>query len=98
MDTNRTWTTLMHNNEFYVCRVCGAEQLDPPWGEDGQIPSYDICDCCGVEFGYEDMNLESIKRYRQKWLDSGANWFRKKNKPESWFLDRQLQNIPKQYR
>ncbi|HFT8656195.1 MAG: hypothetical protein E7D37_04275 [Enterobacter cloacae] len=88
----------MHNNEFYVCRVCGAEQLDPPWGEDSQIPNYDICDCCGVEFGYEDMNLESIKRYRQKWLDSGANWFRKKNKPESWSLDRQLQNIPKQYR
>ena len=33
MDTNRTWTTLMHNNEFYVCRVCGAEQLDPPGGK-----------------------------------------------------------------
>lgn len=88
----------MHNHEFYVCRVCGAEQLDPPWGEDGQIPSYDICDCCGVEFGYEDMNLESIKRYRQKWLDSGANWFRKKNKSENWSLDRQLQNIPDRYR
>ncbi|MGC8400541.1 hypothetical protein ACP3P6_05145 [Enterobacter mori] len=33
MDTNRTWTSLMHNNEFYVCRVCGTEQLDPPWGK-----------------------------------------------------------------
>ena len=23
----------MHNNEFYVCRVGGAEQLDPPGGK-----------------------------------------------------------------
>ena len=44
----------MHkNNEFYVCRVCGAEQPEAPWGDDGETPTYDICNCCGVEFGYE---------------------------------------------
>lgn len=88
----------MQNNEFYVCRVCGSEQLEPPWGEDVQTPNYDICDCCGVEFGYEDMSMESIKDYRQKWVKNGANWFRKKNKPEDWSLENQFQNIPEQYR
>ena len=34
----------MHkNNEFYVCRVCGAEQPEAPWGDDGETPTYDIC-------------------------------------------------------
>lgn len=90
--------TRMNNNEFYACRICGTEQLDPPWGVDGQTPNYDICDCCGVEFGYEDMSVDSIKVYRQKWVESSADWYRKKNKPQEWSLEKQFQNIPKQYR
>ena len=35
-----------------ACRVCGKVQDDPTWGEDGKTPTFDICDCCGVQFGY----------------------------------------------
>lgn len=42
----------METNSFY-CRVCGLYLGYQPWGEDGKTPSYEICPCCGVEFGYE---------------------------------------------
>jgi len=98
MDLKQIWIILMHNSdEFNVCRVCGAKQPEPPWGDDGLTPSYEICDCCGVEFGYEDMNINALKRYREKWLKKGAVWFNDKEKPAEWSLDEQLKNIPEKY-
>ena len=89
---------MRNSNGLNVCRVCGAKQLELPQGEDGLTPSYEICDCCGVEFGYEDMNINALKRYREKWLKKGAVWYREKEKPAVWSLDDQLKNIPEQYR
>lgn len=89
----------MHkNNEFYICRVCGAELLDASWGDDGESPTFDICDCCGVEFGYEDSTLHGIKKYRAKWLGGGAKWNHKKSEPEKWSVEEQLSHIPEKYR
>ncbi len=88
---------MLKNNELYMCRVCGAEQLDLPWGEDGETPTYNICACCGVEFGYEDYTLIALKNYRIMWVNKGANWFCKKEKPDNWVLEEQLHNIPKKY-
>ena len=89
----------MHNNkELYACRVCGAIQTDLPWGDTGQDASFNICDCCGVEFGYEDATLLGLKRYRDRWLSDGAKWNNPKSRPEHWSLDEQLQNIPLEYR
>ncbi|GDJ42217.1 hypothetical protein BvCmsKSNP075_02093 [Escherichia coli] len=81
-----------------VCRVCGAEHPEAPWGDDGETPTYDICNCCGVEFGYEDSTVQSIKKYRAKWLDSGAKWMNKKSEPQNWSVDEQLAHIPLKYR
>ncbi|WP_250261726.1 hypothetical protein [Escherichia coli] len=81
-----------------VCRVCGAEQPEAPWGDDGETPTYDICNCCGVEFGYEDSTVQSIKKYRAKWLDSGAKWMNKKSEPQNRSVDEQLAHIPLKYR
>ncbi|WP_243464972.1 hypothetical protein [Photorhabdus temperata] len=98
MDIKQIWIILMRkNNRLYICRVCGAEQLDPPWGEDGNSPTFEICDCCGVEFGYEDATLAALKNYRSKWLDKGAKWNFEKSKPENWSLEDQISNIPKEY-
>lgn len=37
------------------CHVCGYPLGDyNPWGDDGKTPTYDICPCCGVEWGNED--------------------------------------------
>lgn len=75
----------MHSNdEKMVCRVCGLLQHEPPWGDDGKSPNFDICSCCGVEFGYEDSSKVSVINYRKVWLEHGTKWFDLKKMPEHW--------------
>ena len=86
----------MHNNYLeYLCRVCGWQQEEPPWGEDGKTPTFNICDCCGVEFGYEDAIPESIAKFRSKWLNNGTHWFNERKKPKDWDLLVQIARIDK---
>lgn len=92
----------MHNKKVeYRCRVCGHAEPTPPWGEDGKTPSFEYCDCCGVEFGYPDATLTGIRRYRSNWLAKGAPWFRKDTKPAGWNVqqaEEQLKHVPPEYR
>ncbi len=78
----------------YICPVCGYNELDEaPYDNNGN-PSYNICDCCGFEFGYDDGSEEiSFKEYRKKWIDEGSKWFRSEKKPKIWNLSNQLKNI-----
>ena len=64
----------MLNEPSSVCRVCGFELGFHPWGEDGTDPSFDICPCCGTEFGYQDTLLSAIIKARQRWIDRGTRW------------------------
>lgn len=84
----------MLSKKDYVCRICGFLQANAPWGDDGQTPSFEICDCCGAEFGYHDATIQAIKKYRNKWLSEGAIWLTPKEKPETWLLEEQLKQIP----
>jgi len=67
--------TIAENNSC-PCPVCGKATNNIEWrpyNEDGN-PTYDICDCCFFEFGYDDGGDEpphdiSWKNYREKWLD-----------------------------
>jgi len=78
----------------YVCNVCGYNELtSPPWGENGHTASFDICPCCGVEFGYEDSTETGKKRFLNHWIDNGAVWFIPKLKPTNWCLYEQLENL-----
>ena len=79
------------------CRVCGFYIDDLPWGEDGNCPTYEICPCCGVEFGNEDSSKESTKRYREKWINEGLTWFDPKEKPKEWNKEEQFRNIPQEF-
>ncbi|TWV06061.1 hypothetical protein FQ707_14610 [Bacteroidaceae bacterium HV4-6-C5C] len=79
------------------CRVCGLYITTKPWGNDGQNPTFEICPCCGVEFGNEDYSLDSIRNFRKEWLGKGAPWFDPKQKPLNWKLEDQLQSIPDDY-
>lgn len=79
------------------CRVCGLYIKDFPWGKDGDCPTYEICPCCGVEFGNEDYTLSSIRIYRKNWISNGGKWFSTKEKPNNWNLENQLQHIPKEF-
>ncbi|SHK35157.1 hypothetical protein SAMN02745163_03655 [Clostridium cavendishii DSM 21758] len=79
---------------MYICPVCGYNELDEkPYDLDGN-PSYEICSCCGFEFGFDDDSEgESFESYRTKWLNKNAKWFREKKKKENWNLEEQLKNI-----
>lgn len=58
-------------NKINICRICGySDETFYPWGTDGKTPSFDICPCCNVEFGYEDSQKKGIIRYREKWIKS----------------------------
>jgi len=88
----------MRNSAGYHCRVCGLHQLTHPWGEDGKCPTYEICDCCGVEFGYEDITLIGIEIARSKWLANGAKWFSPEARPLGWDYKKQLLMVPLEFR
>ena len=87
-----------NRNHVFNCRVCGLNQGFEPWGEDGETPSFDICDCCGVTFGYQDCKITAIRKHRNQWLENGAKWFSPKEKPENWSLEEQMKYIPEEFR
>jgi hypothetical protein len=80
------------------CRVCGLDQSEPPWGEDGRLPTFEICDCCGIEFGYEDATPDGVRAARNRWLARGAPWFNPKARPPGWDIAVQMHNIPSRAR
>ena len=82
----------------YECRVCGFYEEEYPWGEDGKSPTYQICPCCGIQFGKEDITLEEIKKYRNDWVAKGCKWFVKGEKPEKWNVEIQMKNIPEKFK
>jgi hypothetical protein len=86
------------NNKGYACRVCGLLQPGKPWGDDGKSPTYDICVCCGVEFGLGDENLSGVHFYRNWWINKGRPWRLPHRKPENWDWEVQLQNVPEPFR
>ena len=76
------------------CPVCGYPLGNyNPWGDDGKTPTFDICPCCGVEWGNEDYTTESRTEYRNKRLADGAKWFEPQKKPVNWNLEEQLKDI-----
>jgi len=60
--------------------------------------SYQICGCCGYEFGAEDdpgpwaIGL-SFEDYLDRWLAAGGIWFDGKIRPSSWTFEQQMQDL-----
>lgn len=53
---------------MFTCPVCFFDGLtEPP-------QDYNICECCGTEFGNDD-EARSHEELRMEWLAAGANWF-----------------------
>jgi hypothetical protein len=82
----------------WYCRVCGLAYEESPWGVDDRTPDFTFCECCGVEFGYNDYSPESARRYRTRWLADGSPWFYPNLKPRKWLLEPQLHLVPDRYR
>ena len=75
--------------------------LLPPYANHFGMPSYEVCDCCGFEFGNDDepgtSTPLSFQKYLEDWITRGAHWSSPKKRPLDWSLDDQLRraNIPK---
>jgi hypothetical protein len=65
-----------------LCLVCGFRQEEAPWSiiDKEEYPSFEICLCCGTQFGYHDAIRSvgdvvlTVKRYaklRDDWVRSG---------------------------
>lgn len=87
----------MHNDPTNFCRVCGLKQHVPQYGETGDCPTYEFCDCCGVEFGYQDTAIESAKVFREQWLAAGYRWHVPEIKPNNWDVHEQLLQVPEAF-
>ena len=68
------------------CPICGFP-FGQPLEEHEVRKSYDICECCGCEYGVDD-----TPSYRTQWLASGAPWFHVSSRPGDWDLQAQLQH------
>lgn len=79
------------------------ELPEPPFGDLGQPPyigrfgeaSFQCCECCGFEFGYDCDPAASGRRgsfrdYLRQWTEAGEQWFRPLRRPENWSLQEQL--------
>jgi hypothetical protein len=89
--------------ETHTCPICGFNGLDePPYrrmpesddeptsGTHG--PSWDICSCCGVEFGLN--SGDSLRQMRQAWIDEGMPWWSTvEAPPEGWDAAKQLEQF-----
>ncbi|MGH9136555.1 MAG: hypothetical protein ACRD0G_05840 [Acidimicrobiales bacterium] len=77
----------------FICPVCGYRGLaERPYNESGG-GSFEICPCCGYEFGFDDDSEgTSHQEYRRRWLADGAPWFDPEQKPDGWDLEVQLRN------
>jgi hypothetical protein len=80
----------------YICPVCGFDKLVSPPSDEKGNESYDICSCCGFEYGVDDFNyglVNAFEKYRRDWVDNGAEWFYPSFRPINWNIDKQLKNI-----
>lgn len=88
-------------NEGRYCPVCGYELESSPWV--GDSASYEICPCCGIQFGYDDAQYgeDASKQrnavycsWRGKWIRDGMPWFSKGTpRPEDWNPSEQLKRV-----
>jgi formylglycine-generating enzyme required for sulfatase activity len=77
----------------HICPVCGYPDLkDPPYDLYG-APSFDICPCCGCEFGYHDATEAARDHHLTHWIKKGAPWHGPEAKPADWDLEKQLKSI-----
>ncbi len=61
---------------MFTCPVCFfSEMPDAP-------SDYNICPCCGTEFGFDD-EFRSFADLRHQWIAQGARWFFKEP-PTNW--------------
>ncbi len=80
----------------YLCPVCGLNELKEEPFNKKNVPSYEICSCCGFEFGFNgENNKKCFSEYRNRWIAEGFTWFMVDLKPKNWDYRKQIENLNK---
>ena len=81
----------MERKTYQHCPICGYPLFD---GNPDQFVenmalhvSYNICECCGCEFGLDD-----TPEYRFAWIKGGFKWLYPEKKPAGWDPKQQFRN------
>jgi hypothetical protein len=76
-----------------ICPVCGYSGLPKPAYDHLGYASFEICPCCGTQFGYQDAR-RSHDSLRAEWVAKGMPWHsRVKAPPPGWDPAQQLQSV-----
>ncbi len=81
-----------------LCPVCGLLLDDPTWAEG--LPSFEICPCCGTQYGYDDCcggdaaaRPAWYRQARQAWVARGMRWWSSGKPPNRWDAVSQLSRV-----
>jgi hypothetical protein len=81
--------TTEDTKELNYCPICGYGPWNDPYENAEELRySYDICDCCGCEYGYSD----NVAHY-ERWIAGGMVWSEPKSKPLDWKFEDQVEHI-----
>ncbi|HEY0615269.1 MAG TPA: hypothetical protein VGC96_11530 [Candidatus Elarobacter sp.] len=64
------------------CPACGFVGSDQPPYDAADVPSYETCRSCGMEFGVTDMECDAAE-WRRRWIQDGMQ-FRDPPPPPGW--------------
>lgn len=86
----------MHNSTvFFICPVCGFDRLTEPAYDNFGCASFDICPCCGTEFGYDDVKYLHTE-LRNVWISNGMKWWSSNMAPpDNWSPVAQINKLSK---
>lgn len=72
--------------------VCGFPTLTEPPYDEHDCASFEICPCCGTEFGNDDATQSHVD-IRLAWFNRGAKWFSETTlPPPQWDPMKQLRD------
>lgn len=81
-----------------LCPVCGFELGFKAWDE--ELPSDEICECCGIQFGYTDhaagdrnLRAQVHAEWREEWIRAGQPWRGVQSPPPGWNPQSQLEQL-----
>ena len=76
----------------HTCPICGWPELHEPPRNDFGGASFEICPCCGFEFGFDDDDQGvTYEQARKRWSGGGMQWWSpSRPAPAPWNATRQL--------
>lgn len=77
-----------------ICPVCGYGGLREPAYDKYGYGSFEICSCCGFEYGVTDDDKGfTFESYRQKWIDEGFPFRWEDDKPKDWSTEKAKEQL-----